>query len=402
MKISRILFASFFVFHISLRAEESATTIFRKLPYEVQGFILDYLPYEKVGRLCKANPEDKNANGTAILYAVRRARRYYWDAMYALRPLQHSVSKKINADTIKDFAAFIANPKHPNEQYQKVQTAWEFVHSFNTNRTPQINILDRYKNSPCPKEALLNDINKRSAGKKGARFAENTRDKKSFLVLRTKTKTLDDQSTKKQIDLDLDNMPPEYALFLIYERLKDFPGVPAAIKTDNTEFLTALLRGDLKTISFFSRSLHGDLTESYALELLQHMKPEGERPFRYRAPTERCVLALFQLLKPVVEFDFSAVNTQLADGKNIDITDSFLQKMIEILKVKYPDIQAVKFKGALYGPQNAEEILEIMTPSTMKDPIQFKWTSTNPLKKKHRRDRPQPKRNGAVRTLFAS
>ena len=147
-------------------------------------------------------------------------------------------------------------------------------------------------------------------------------------------------------------MPPEYSLFQMYERLKDFPDVPAAIKTDNTEFLSALLRWDLKTIPVFCQS-------------------------SYRAPTERYVLARLQLMKPVVEFDFSAVNTQLADGKSIDITDSFLQKMIEILKVKYPDIQAVKFKGALYGPQNAEEILEIMTPATMKGPIQFKWTSTN-------------------------
>lgn len=272
-------------------------------------------------------------------------------------PLQHSVSSKIETDTLKNFSFFTASPKNPNAQYQKVQTAWEFIRSFNTDQTIQINILDRYKKSLRPKEAFLNDINKRSTSKKGARFAKNTGDKKYFLVLRTKTKTLDDQSTKRQIDLDLDNMPPEYSLFQMYERLKDFPDVPAAIKTDNTEFLSALLRWDLKTIPVFCQS-------------------------SYRAPTERYVLALLQRMKPVVEFDFSAVNTQLADVKSIDITDSFLQKMIEILKVKYPDIQAVKFKGALYSPQNAEETLEIMTPSTMKGPIQFKWTSTNPLKKK--------------------
>lgn len=84
MKILRILFASFFVFHISLGAEESATTILRKLPYDVQGVVLSYLPYGKVRSLCKANPEDKNGNGTGILQAVRRARQYYWDIMYAL------------------------------------------------------------------------------------------------------------------------------------------------------------------------------------------------------------------------------------------------------------------------------------------------------------------------------
>ena len=345
MKISRILFASFFVFHISLGAEE--------IPPDNIGMILAYLPYGKVRRLCKAHPEDKNGNVTGILQAVRRARQCYKD-MYALPPLQHSVSNKIETDTLKFFSFFIDSPKNPSERYQKVQTAWEFIRSFNTDQTIQINILDRYQKTPDPKEAFLNDINKRSTSKKGARFAKNTGDKKYCLVLRTKTKTLDDQSTKRQIDLDLDHMPPEYSLFQMYERLKDFPDVPAAIKTDNTDFLSALLRWDLKTIQVFNQS-------------------------SYQAPTESYVFALLQLMKPVVEFDFSAVNTMCTLGSTMNIPDSFLEKMAEILKVKHPDVQAIKFKDALYGPQNAEEILEIITPPTMEEPIQFKWTSTKPL-----------------------
>ena len=370
MKILRILFASFFVFHISLGSQDLTPSLGSQdltpslepryetpadLPYEVQCVLLRYLSYGQVCRLCNANPEDKNVNGTERLRVVRHAHQCCKN-MYALPPLQHSVSSKIKTDTLKN-CFLTASPKTRNDQYQKIQMAWEFIHSFNTNQTIPINILDRYKKNPNPKEAFLNDIDKKSTRKKGAVFAKNTGDKQYYLVLRTKTKTLDDQSTKRQIDLDLQNMPPDYSLVKMDKRLKDFSDVPAAIKTDNTEFLSALLGWDLKTISPLCQS-------------------------SYRAPTDPNVLALLQLMKPVVEFDFRKVNTQMADGNRIDITDSFLEKMIEILKVKYPDIQAVKFKGALYGPQNAEEILEIMTPSTMEDPIQFKWTSTNPLKKK--------------------